>query len=75
MAPVFGSLLAAAVPLSPISWVTFLGWYLGVRYGRAAWLQRFKGTNKTMLKWALLFYFITLVPLYGIIITFACRAV
>ncbi|KAK9826953.1 hypothetical protein WJX74_001533 [Apatococcus lobatus] len=74
-APVLGSLLAAAIPVSPINWIVFAAWFLGLKYSKAAWVQRFKGPTKTLLKNTLLFYALTILPLYALIITFACRAV
>ena len=74
-APVIGSVLAALMPINPINLITFVGWFLGIKYSKAKWIQGFKGTWKVMLKWAAMFYFLTLVPIYAITIFFACRAV
>lgn len=73
-APVLGSLLAAVLP-NPITIVSFVAWFLAIKYSRAKWIARFKGPTKTMLKWALLFHMLTVTPVFAIIILTTCRAV
>ena len=75
LAPVVGSVLASLIPANLINVATLLGWFLGIKYSKAAWISKYKGSTKTMLKWAALFYFMTVVPLYAVILFFTCRAV
>ncbi len=75
LAPVFGSILAACIPVNLVNVAAFAGWFLGIKYSKAAWIQRFKGSTKTMLKWTLLFYALTVLPLYCVILLITCRAV
>lgn len=74
-APIVGPLLAACIPVNLINIASFVGWFFGIKYSKAKWLARFKGTTKTMLKWAFLFHLLTVVPIYFLIIMATCHAV
>ena len=74
-APLVGSVLAALLPISPVTIISFVSWYLAIRFSKAKWIQRFKGSTKTMLKYALMLHLMIMVPIYAILIFFACKAV
>ncbi|KAK9816079.1 hypothetical protein WJX74_000380 [Apatococcus lobatus] len=73
-APIFGSILAACIPISPVSWIVYASWFAALKFGKQKWLQRFRGSTKTMLKNTLIFYFATVLPFYAVVLFIACRA-
>lgn len=74
-APVIGPLLLALNPVNPLNAVAFLAWLLGLKLTKAKWAKRFAPTWAQAAKWAALFYFVTMYPIYFVLLLLLCRTV
>jgi len=73
-APIIGPLIMAINPINPINIITYIAWLLGLKLTKAAWAKKLAPTWKKAAAWAVLFYFITVLPLYVLLIVGACHA-
>lgn len=72
-AHIVGPVIASVLPFSPLNLLMYGAWFFFLKLTKIAWFQKFKGNTKTLLKSALMFYFLTALPLYAILVSIACR--
>ena len=74
-APVVAPILAAAFP-SPVNIVAYVGWLLGLKYGKSARLNGFRGNGswKAMAKGAAILYALTMIPFWFLVVMALCKA-
>lgn len=71
MAYVVGPVIASLMPVNPLNIIVYLAWLLGLRFSKS---NRFGGTWKNAARWAALFYFALMLPLYLVLLAVTCRA-
>lgn len=69
-----GPVIASCIPVSPINLIMYGAWFFFLKTTKYQWAQKYKGSTKTLLKNALMFYFITALPLYFLLVSIACKA-
>ena len=70
---IVGPVIASAIPLSPLNWALFAAWFFYLKLTKASWAQKFKPNTKTLLKIIAMFYFITAIPIYAVLVWIACQ--
>lgn len=73
LAKVIGPPILAMNPINPLNIAVYLAWLLSLKLSKSKWTKSLAPTWRKAALWATLFYFITLIPLYLILLFITCK--